>query len=318
MKLTLYIGRRLIVLAVLLLLISFVIFSMLAISPGGPEQMLLGTDPPTPEAIAAIRARYHLDDPFLVQYWQWLSSALQFDLGESIQTGEKVTAVLGDRLSVTAGLALYALILSLLVSIPAGLAAGASNGGLVDRAITTLTTFAVSAPSFTTGILLLYLFSVHFGWFPAFGAGDPTFADRIWHYTLPAIALALTMIALITRQTRAAALGVYASDATTFARARGLPGTVVWGRYTLLNSSLPVVTSTGQVIAYFLTGTVLVEAVFSIPGVGSLVVSSVTNKDIPLVQGVALFAAAVVLLVNFLADLAYMAIDPRVRKSILK
>lgn len=311
-----YVGRRVAVMVLSLGAVSLAVFGLLFISPGKPEQILLGTQAATPGALAAIRSRYGLDRPFLVQYGHWVWHALHFDFGESIQTAQPVSTVIGERVWITGALAAMALLLVVLLAVPAGLVAGVRSRSVLDRAVTVLCTVSLSAPAFAVGTLLLYVFAVTLGWFPVFGAGDGL-PDRLWHLALPAVTLALTGIALVARQTRAAALDVWSRDFTTFARARGLPGRVVWGRYALRNSALPVVTSTGVVLAYFLTGAVLVEETFSVPGLGSLVVSSVTSKDVPVVQGVSLLAAALVLLVNFVADLAHLALDARVRKGAL-
>lgn len=316
MSLTIWLGRRLAGIVITLLIISILVFSILYLTPGSPEQVLLGTRPSSPETLAAIRAQHHLDDPFLTQYWHWLGNAVRFEFGESIGTSESVSTILSERLPVTLFLAVYAAILALVISIPAGLISGIRNGSLTDRAITLVTTLGISTPAFVVGFLLLYLFGVALGWFPIYGIGDD-FLGRVWHLTLPAIALSLTALAILARQTRAAAYGVYHQDFTTFARARGLPRRVVLGRYALRNSSLPVVTTAGLVLAYFLTGAVLIEQTFAIPGIGTLIVESVSSKDVLVVQALALVAAIFVLVANLIADLAHLALDPRVRKEVL-
>ncbi|MBK1787282.1 ABC transporter permease [Prauserella cavernicola] len=315
MSVALVIGRRLLAIAVIMIVVSFLVFAILFATPGSPEQLLLGAGPTTPEALAAVRAKYHLDEPLFTQYLYWLGDAVRLDFGESIQTSQPVVSVLGERLPITLFLAGYATVIALLVGIPSGLLAGLRNGTAGDRLVTFVTTLGISAPSFAIGILLLYVFGITLGWFPIFGAGEG-FADRLLHLTLPAVALSATVLAIIARQTRAAALTVESQDYMTFARARGLPRRLLFGRYALRNSSLPVVTSSGLVLASFLTGAVLVEQVFAIPGLGSLTVAAVTNKDVPVVQAVALLAALVVLVLNLLADLAYTVLDPRVRKVV--
>lgn len=309
--------RRVAAIVGLLAVTSLLVFAILQLTPGRPEQVLLGANPTTPEALAAVRARYHLDEPFLAQYWHWVSGVVRLDFGQSIQTSQPVLAMLEDRVPVTLFLAAYAGVIAIVVAVPAGLLAGIRYGTASDRAITVAATVGISAPPFAVGILLLYVFGVELNWFPIFGAGTG-FADRLWHLTLPAVALSLTALAIIVRQTRAAALSVYTQDFMTFARARGLARRVVLGRYALRNSSLPVVTASGLVLASFLTGAVLIEQTFAVPGVGSLMVTAVANKDIPVVQAVSLIAALVVLTVNLLADLAYAALDPRVRRVLVR
>ncbi|SEM42517.1 ABC transporter permease [Nonomuraea pusilla] len=307
-------ARRLPVSALLLLAVSLAVFGLLALSPGSTERALLGPRPATAEALDAIRHRYHLDQPFLVQYGHWLGGVLRGDMGVSVQTGEPVAARIAERLSITLELGLYATLLIVLLGVPLGLLAAARRDGAADHAVSAGAVLAVSAPSFAVGVLLLYVFGVRLGWFPVFGAGEEGW-DRVRHLTLPAVALALSQIALVTRQTRAAAIDVVSRDHLTFARARGLPGRVIWRRYALRNTAVPVTTSVGLVLAYAMTGAVLVEVTFSLPGVGALVMESVSNKDVPVVQGVALSAAAAVIAVNLLVDLAYLALDPRLRQA---
>jgi peptide/nickel transport system permease protein len=309
-----FLTRRLLVAALLLVVVSFLVFTLLTISPGSAETTLLGARPATPETVEAIRSEYHLDDPFVEQYWYWASGAAQLDLGRSITSGDTVTHLVGERLPVSLALAGYTLLLVLVIGVPLGLLAGIRHGTVIDRTVTTLTVVGMSAPAFAVGLLLLYVFGVELGWFPVFGAGEG-FVDRVHHLTLPAIALALALGALVVRQTRAAALDVMTEDYVTFARARGLDRRRIVTAYALRNVSLPIVTSGGFILIVALSGAVLVETVFSLPGIGSLVVESVTTKDVPVVQGVSLMLAFYVIVVNVLIDLSVMVIDPRTRYS---
>ena len=309
-----FLTRRLLVAALLLVVVSFLVFTLLTISPGSAETTLLGARPATPETVEAIRSEYHLDDPFVEQYWYWASGAAQLDLGRSITSGDTVTHLVGERLPVSLALAGYTLLLVLVIGVPLGLLAGIRHGTVIDRTVTTLTVVGMSAPAFAVGLLLLYVFGVELGWFPVFGAGEG-FVDRVHHLTLPAIALALALGALVVRQTRAAALDVMTEDYVTFARARGLDRRRIVTAYALRNVSLPIVTSGGFILILALSGAVLVETVFSLPGIGSLVVESVTTKDVPVVQGVSLTLAFYVIVVNVLIDLSVMVIDPRTRYS---
>jgi peptide/nickel transport system permease protein len=309
-----FLTRRLLVAALLLVVVSFLVFTLLTISPGSAETTLLGARPATPETVEAIRSEYHLEDPFVEQYWYWASGAAQLDLGRSITSGDTVTHLVGERLPVSLALAGYTLLLVLVIGVPLGLLAGIRHGTVIDRTVTTLTVVGMSAPAFAVGLLLLYVFGVELGWFPVFGAGEG-FVDRVHHLTLPAIALALALGALVVRQTRAAALDVMTEDYVTFARARGLDRRRIVTAYALRNVSLPIVTSGGFILILALSGAVLVETVFSLPGIGSLVVESVTTKDVPVVQGVSLMLAFYVIVVNVLIDLSVMVIDPRTRYS---
>lgn len=306
--------RRVLVAFLQLFCVSVAVFGAMHLTPGRPEEILLGANPSTPGALEAIRERYGLNGSLPSQYFSWLWSAARLDFGQSIRTSQPVADAIRDCLGVTTFLAFYALLLVVLIAVPLGLVAGAMPGSVRDRIITIATTVGVSAPSFAVGTFLLYVFGIALGIFPVYGTGTG-FLDRLWHLTLPAVTLATTVIALITRQTRASAMTVCDQDFMTFARARGLPQRLIWRRYLLLNSSLPVATSIGLVVAYFLTGAVIVEATFSLPGVGSLMIQSINSKDIPVVQGVCMLTAVLVLTINLLADLSYAVLDPRLRKK---
>lgn len=307
---------RLLVAVLLVLAVSVAVFGLLWLAPGDPAQILLGTRAATPEALAAVRAQYGLDRPVPVQYLHWLGSMLRFDFGESIQTREPVSTVLAQRAPVTAELAVFAIVLVVVVAVPAGMLAAARRGRAADSVVTGLSTLAVSAPPFALGILLLSVFGAELGWFPVFGAGDEGW-DRIRHLTLPAVALAAGQAAVVVRQTRASALNVYGQDYLTFARARGLPPALVWGRYAVRNASLPVVTTIGLLLASGVTGAVLIEQTFSLKGLGALAVSAIDSKDIPVVQVITVLVAVAVVLGNLAVDLLQVALDPRVRRQVL-
>ncbi|MFF3669438.1 ABC transporter permease [Microtetraspora malaysiensis] len=307
-----FIARRLGAAVLLLGVLSLLSFVLLAAAPGNPENLLLGPRPSTPETRAAIRAQFHLDDPLYERYLSWLGGALHGDFGTSIYTREPVANVITDRLPVTAGLATYALILTVGVGVPLGLAAAMRRGGRLDQGITLTSLVALAVPPFALSILLLYGFAVALGWFPVFGAGE-TVAERIAHLTLPAVALATSEAAIIVRQMRAAALDLAGQDYLTFARARGLSLPRVWISYALRNAALPVLTVGGLLMAANLTGALFVERAFGLPGLGELLVTAVARKDIPVVQALVLLGGAVVVVVNLLIDLTYLAVDPRVR-----
>ncbi|MGW2056817.1 ABC transporter permease [Streptomyces sp. NPDC001840] len=317
MAIATFISKRLVGIAMLLLVLSFLIFGLLTISPGSPIQTLIGPRPATPELVAALNDKYHLNDPFIVQYWNWLTSILHFDLGRSIsvETDSSVLHLIADRMTLSAELAAYALILVLGFGVPLGMAAGIRRGRMTDRTISLFSTFGISAPSFVLSILLLYVFGVALGWFPVYGIGTG-FASRVTHLTLPAIAIAGFLSAIVIRQTRAATLTVMKQDYITFARVRGLkPGRILL-RYALRNSSLPVVTSAGILLIAALSSALFVEQVFSIPGVGSLLLQAVTSKDVPVVQGLAMLLGVFVVAVNLLVDLLALVLDPRTRYAV--
>lgn len=299
--------RRLAAAAVLLLILSIITYALLALPEGGPEKALLGDRPPTPEVLAAIRAQYLLDKPFPVRYWHWFTQAITGDFGTSITARQPVMSMIAERLPITATLAGYAVILTLLLGIPAGLLAGMRRGKRTDQNITLVSMLLMSTPSFALALVLLYTFAVALHWFPVYGIGS------VEHYILPAIALASGQAAILMRQTRAAALDVAGQDYLTFARARGLSPGRIWGAYSLRNAALPVLTVAGLIAAANLTGAVFVEQTFSLPGLGSLLVTAVNTKDIPLVQALVLLGGFIIIMANLLVDLAYLIVDPRVR-----
>jgi peptide/nickel transport system permease protein len=275
-------------------------------------QLLLGTRQASPELVRSLRHEYNLDKPFLERYGIWLAHAAQLDFGRSIRTQEPVLDGISGRLGLSLFLGLYAFLISLALGVPLGILAAVRKRGATDRAVVGLSVVGVSAPAFATGIAFLYVFAVLLGWFPVFGAGDG-FGDRLYHLTLPAFALALTVMALIVKLTRAAMIGALEQDYVTFARARGVARSSVLVRYALRNALVPIVTAAGAVLGVLIAGAVFVEVAFDLPGIGSLLVESVESKDIPMVQGLTIVIALVIVVVNLLTDLAYLAVDPRIR-----
>ena len=309
--LALYVGRRVLALLVLIVVISFVVFSLLYLAPGSAEQVLLGARPATPETINAIREEYHLNDPFLVQYAEWARDAVRFDFGRSIRTNEPVLDGISDRFVLTFQLGGLAFLITILLGVPLGVLAAVRSRTSLDRGIVSLSVVGVSAPAFATGILLLYVFAVELGWFPVFGEGSGV-VDRLRHLALPALALALTGMGLLLKLTRTAMIGSLDQDYVTFARARGISNSRVLTAYALRNALVPIITAAGLLLAYMLAGTVLVEVTFALPGLGSLLVDSVRTLDVPMVQALAILIATLVVVVNLVADIVYVAVDPRI------
>ncbi|MFD5224410.1 ABC transporter permease [Microbacterium sp. NPDC058342] len=303
--------KRLAFAVVLLVVVSILVFSLQSLSTDGMIATILGGRPGTPEQIDAIRLEYRLDDPWTARYGDWLISALQGDLGSSIRSGQSVSGMIVDRLPLTLGLITFAIVIIVTAGVLMGMLAGIRRGTIADRLVTMLSLFGLSAPVFVTGIVLLYVFGVLLGWFPVYGAGTGAFGDRLRHLALPALALAVSLVAIIARQTRAVTLTVMEQDYITFARSRGLSPARILLRYALRNVALPLVTITGLIVIALVSGTVLVEQVFSIDGLGSLMVRSVQAVDVPVVQGIALVFAVLVVAVNLLVDLVGMWIDPR-------
>ncbi|MFD3487451.1 ABC transporter permease [Streptomyces sp. NPDC058665] len=308
-----YAARRLAAAVALLLVVSLAVFALLALAPGDLARTLLGTRSATPQALATVRSAHHLDDPFLVQYWHWLAAALHGDLGVSVRTGAPVTQAVGDRVGLTLQLALGGFVLALLAGVPFGTLAALRRGRATDRIVQGLGVVGLSAPAFASGLLLVHLFSLRADWLPAFGAGDGDTIDRLRHLVLPCLTLAVSVTGLLLKLTRAAVLRELDADHTAFALARGVPPREVLLRHVLRGALLPIATGAGLVLAYLVAGTVLVEATFALPGLGRLLVGSVTYKDVPVVQAVALLAAAAVITVNLVVDLLTPLIDPRIR-----
>jgi peptide/nickel transport system permease protein len=311
-ELTWYLVRRLLAVALLLVVISFSVFSLLYLAPGNAIDILIGTNPRTDETVQILEERYHLDEPFLTQYWLWAKDAAQLEFGDSIETTLPVTYELRSRLPVSIFLGVYAFILTMVLGIVLGVLAALKGQRTLDRGIVGGSIIGLSTPAFVSGVFLLYLFAVRLGWFPTFGHGEGFF-DELWHLTLPAVALALVACAYVVKHTRAALLNALDQDYVTFARARGLSSQRVLVVYGLRNALIPVVTVAGPLLAFLVTGAVLVEITFALPGVGELLVQSATAKDLPVLQAIALVAAAFILAANLLVDLLYMAIDPRIR-----
>lgn len=309
---TVLVARRLAMLLALLVVVSFAVFSLLSIAPGDPVDVLLGTTPRTAETVQALTAKYHLDKPFLEQYWIWISHAVQFDFGDSIQTQMPVTDELGRRLATSLFLGLYAFAIVMLLGIGLGITAALRRQTAVDRAIVGASIVALGTPSFVGGLALIYLFGVVLELFPVYGAGSG-FVDQLWHMTLPAVALALTSTAAVTKSVRAAILGVVDQDYMMFARARGLSRTRILFSYGLRNALVPIVTMSGIVLTHQIVGAALVETTFSLPGLGALLVTSAAQQDIPMLQAMAVLIAAVVVLVGLFSDLVLVVVDPRIR-----
>ena len=316
-SLALFIARRLAILLLLLLVTSFGAFLLLYLSPGSPETVLLGDHPSSPAVVQALRAKYNLDDPFVVQYGKWLEKAVTLDFGSSIRTDEPVTAAIGARLGLTVDLALMAFAITMLLGISLGIVAALHSRTTLDRGVVGVSVLASSAPAFASGILLLYLFAVRIAWFPAYGNGSGVL-DRIWHLVLPAIALALPPAALVLKMTRAAMVRELEKDYVAFALSRGVGQSRVISAYVLRNALVPVVTAGGLIIGGLLTGAVLVEVAFSLAGVGALLVESVLFHDIPVVQGLVMLFAATIVLANLAADVLYVLVDPRIRFTRMK
>ena len=296
----------------LLLLLTFLTFSLLKMAPGSPERLLLGTRPSTPANLASIRQEFHLNDSFWSQYWQWLSGVLHLQFGQSISTLAPIRQMLGQAVGVSVELALLGAVVAIIGGLLLGILAAVYQESFFDRSLVVLSIFGVSSPAFVTGIVLILIFAVELNWLPAYGTGTGGM-DTVRHLALPAVALGLSAMALIVKITRTTMVRELSSDYVTFARARGasrMRATVV---YALRNALIPIVTSGGLVFSYLIVGAVLIETVFNLPGLGTMLVTGTTSHDIPVVQAVTLTIGIVVIGINLVTDIAYLLLDPRVQ-----
>ncbi|MFD6054029.1 ABC transporter permease [Agromyces sp. NPDC060279] len=304
--------RRVAGMALTLVVASFIIFAAMYAAPGDPVTFLIGNpENLTPERIAAVRAEYHLDQPLFVQYWLWLSGVFGGDLGTSFQYHQPVAGIMASRLPATLGLVAYAAVLFTVVGIGLGVWAAVRRGRAADSAIVGATTLAASFPSFVIGIVLVSVFSVQLGWFPVAGAGDG-FVDGIRHLTLPAIALSIGSLAIVSRVTRQSMVEQFDSEHVEAACATGMAGGMVVVRHVLRNAWGPIVTMVALVIASMLAGTVVVESVFGISGIGSLLVDAINSHDFPVVQAVLLYMVVAYMVVTTIVDLLLPLLDPRI------
>ena len=290
-------------------------FTLLAMVPGDPVTAMLGLEA-DPGAIAALRAKYALDDPLPLRFLAWFGQVLQGDLGRSVQTGRPVLGTVATALVPTLQLGAAATVVSLLIAIPAGIVAAARRNGPADLVASIIALCGLSLPSFWLGLLLILLFSIFLPLLPSSGYApflqDPGAAFA--HLVLPALTLGAAMAASTMRMTRAAMIGVLGADYVRSARAKGLsPRRVVW-RHALRNALLPVVTLVGLQIGQLLGGVVITESVFSWPGIGKLTVDAIFARDFPVVQGSILVTATLFVLINLATDLLYAVLDPRLRR----
>jgi peptide/nickel transport system permease protein len=309
-----YIVRRLLSTVVVMAVVAFVVFSLLYLTPGDPAAVIAG-DIATDEDIRLIRLHLGLDDPFLVRFGRWAWGLLHGDLGTSIFTNLPVTHLIGQRVEPTLSLTLCTLVVSILVAVPLGVLAAAKAGTWLDRAVMAFSVLGFSVPVFVIAYGLILTLSVRYELLPV--QGYRTFHEGWWewlrHLILPSIALGTVYIALITRMTRASMLDVLSQDYIRTAEAKGLaPGQVLVG-HALKNAAIPVVTTIGVGVALLISGAIVTETVFALPGIGRLTVDAILRRDYPVIQGVTLIFSAVYVLVNLAVDLSYVLFDPRVR-----
>ncbi|MEV8266827.1 ABC transporter permease [Microbacterium sp. NPDC076911] len=296
-----------------LLVLSMLIFSLMYLAPGDIVKNLLGNRPSSPEAVAAVREQYRLDDPLYAQYLHWLGGFVTGDLGESIRLQVPVADAIAQRIPLTLTLCLLAFAIAIVIAVPLGVKSAVRAGGLADRSANGLAIVGLSAPTFAVGLLLLYVFAYYLPIFPVYGAGSGGF-DTLWHLVLPAVTLALGLGAIVLKLTRTAMIRELETDYVTSARARGLSPASVQ-RIALRNAAIPIVTGASLVLTFLVGGTVLAETTYALPGLGTLLQGSVLFKDIAVVQSLTLLVAVIIAVIALLADLAYMLLDPRIRQA---
>ena len=309
-----YIIRRLLATIPVIGMVALFVFSLLYLTPGDPAAVIAG-DIATVEDIERIRQKLGLDQPFLTRFWVWASAVLQGDLGISIFTNLPVTQLIGQRVGPTLSLALCTLIVAVAVAVPLGVIGAWKAGKLIDRLVMLFAVAGFSMPVFVLAYVLIYLFATDLDWLPV--QGYTPLREGFWpwlrHLILPSIALGTIYIALIARITRAAMLEVLAQDYVRTAHAKGLAPSAVLLGHALKNAAVPIVTIIGIGIALLISGVVVTESVFAIPGIGRLTVDAILRRDYPIIQGVILLFSAIYVLVNLAVDLSYRFFDPRIQ-----
>ena len=303
-----YTLRRIVMLVPVLLGVSVLVFLMLHLTPGDPARLVAGPDA-TPEQVAAIRHDLGLDQPLYRQYYDYMARLLHGDLGQSIITHDPVTSELAPRFLATAELSGAAMLVAIVVGMSFGIVSATRQYSVVDNLLSVLSLVGLSTPAYWLGLMLILLFSLHFRWLPAAGAGG------LRHLILPTVTLAMFAMATVARMTRGSMLDVLNQEFVQTARAKGLRERVVVIRHALKNALIPVITVVGLQVGQLLSGAVLTETVFAWPGIGRFMVDSIQARDFPIVQGGVLLTATTFVAVNLLVDLLYGVVDPRIRYS---
>ncbi len=305
-----YVIRRVLWTIPVLWLVATVTFVLMHSAPGSPwDAKSTGGRQLDPSLEASFNRQYGLDEPLLLQYGAYLRNAVTFDFGESFtQRGQTVTEIIGLGFPYSAKIGVLALVLAIVIGIPVGIYAALRQNTFGDYASLFVTTISYTLPDFVIAIFLLIVFSVNFGWFPIL------FTD--WRsYILPAVALGTGSAAFIARLTRSSVLEALRDDHVTTARAKGLHNRTVIARHVVRNSMIPVLTVVGPAFAGLITGTIIIERVFGVPGMGRLFIDSITSRDYPVIMGVTLFYAFIIVMSNLVVDIAYGFVDPRIRTS---
>ena len=309
-----YLVRRVGLLVPTLFFVTLLVFGLQQLLPGDPAVILAGEDR-DPSVVAYLRQKLHLDEPFPVRYAYWIGGVAKGDLGESLRIQKPVTELILEKLPVTVELALLAMLFALAIGVTAGVVAAVFKDSAIDHAARVFALWGLSIPNFWLGILLILLFSVRLGWLPASGYVSPLedLKGNLASMVMPAFVLGNALAAVLMRHTRSAMIEALSADYVRTARSKGLARGIVVLRHALPNALMPVITLGALEFGALLSGAVLTEQVFSIPGFGKLIVDAVFNRDYAVVQGVVLFTASAYMLLNLLADLAYFVVNPRMR-----
>ena len=312
-----YIIRKVLQAVVVMLLVTFVSFMLIDIMPGDAAVIYLGTDASDPVLLAETRAALNLDKPLPIQWFLWVKNALRGEFGNSFYYKIPVSEMIGDRIGITFSHGLVALIFSIIVGLFLGILAATHRNRFWDNFINVLANIGISAPSFWMSILFIYLFAMALKILPVQGYVDPKvdFKDSLVHMIGPCFIMSLSSIATITRQTRASVLDVLNEDYVRTARSKGLKGRVILLKHVLKNALIPVLTVLGISIASLFGGSVMIEQIFNIPGMGQLVNAAVMNRDIPIIQAYIVIISFVIIISSLLVDIAYGIVDPRIRTT---
>ena len=309
-----YLVRRIAAIVPTLIFVSMLIFGLQQLLPGDPAVVLAGEDR-DPTVVAYLRQKMHLDEPLPVRYVYWIKGVLHGDLGESLRMQKPVRELILEKLPVTIELAAFAMVIALLIGVPMGILSAVKRNTAWDYAANAVALWGLSTPNFWLGIMLILLFSVTLGWLPASGFVSP-FEDlkaNLAALVMPAFVLGNAIAAVLMRHTRSAMLQVLSSDYVRTARAKGLSERGVILKHALRNALIPVITLGALELGTLLSGAVLTEQVFTIPGFGKLIVDAVFNRDYAVVQGVVLFTATAYIVLNLLADIAYVVVNPQIK-----
>jgi peptide/nickel transport system permease protein len=309
-----YLIRRLLLLLPTLFIASILIFGIIALAPGDPARMMLGTQA-TPEEVAVERERLGLDQPIPVRYAIWLTDVAKLNLGVSQSSRRPVATLIADALPNTLRLALISLAVALLIGFPLGMLAATNANRRIDAIITGFNSLGLAMPSFWFGLLLILFFSVELKWLPASGIGEPSqpFYVRAVYLIMPVLTIAISNMSVFSRYVRSAMIDVLSADYVRTARAKGLAEKVVISRHALRNAMIPVITIVGIQFGRLLGGAVVTESVFAYPGIGRLVINSIQNRDYPVVQATLMLVVLIFLVTNIIVDASYAYLDPRVK-----